>query len=181
MPIVNLKVIGNGPYIEAPEFCPYKESDNTPDGYTIHASSGHIAYFNRTTPSFPDRISPVICSVCKYCTFLPEIIEDTEIVDVHKFIVYLTEVNSKLNYSITRQLGYLIKEGRQPLVILISAEICQQMLQYCFPQNVQQQQKLLSYYSINQIKLLELYNLPVYVSIKLTKSPVMVIGEIEWK
>ncbi len=186
MPKVKLNLIGKGPYIEAPVFCPYKETDLPHIDlsslfFASSDSSFGVPLTLEENSLFVNKIHPGICSLCKYCTFVSQITEDITEEDTEMFVKYLTEFNSRISSSITRQMNFLLTTGRQPLSITLSANILQQMLQYRFPNDVPKQQKLLSQYSINESLLCRAFGLPVYINSKLTKSPVMVVGEIEWK
>ena len=105
----------------------------------------------------------------------------SEINDKLLFVKYLTEFNSKVNSVITGQMSYLSSKERISLCILIRPDLAEQMLGYAFPGDVIKQQQLLSYFAVQQALVCEVYKMPVYVSTKLSKSILQVVGEVEWK
>ena len=93
---------------------------------------------------------------------------------------YFTDINSQAMANITRQVNFLTRNRRVPLAILMRGDIITQMLQYVYYNDIQKQQNLLSVYANEQNCLCHILGLPVYLSIKLTRSQIIVVGEIEW-
>jgi len=154
--IIKLKTVGNGPYIEAPPFCPYKTDD------TVHSS---------------------ICQLCKICEFTTYEVEKEGISDTekHSFIDYLTSFNSKIAASIAGQHKFLTKNNRLPIAVLISSHLLDQALQYVCREDAGRLQPLLNYIIAAQTPICFILGCPVYLALKLTKSPILVIGETFWK
>jgi len=159
MPKIPLKVIANTNRIEAPNFCPYAE----------------IEIDKRI-------ISPIICSVCKMCTFIPPFDIPLELNEQEKNRCkeYLTSFNSKLSKIITRQISYLLSKERSPLVILITANVLQNMLEYAV-ENKKRKDDLFHHFVAEESSLYSIHGCPVYFSRKLTRSVIQVVGETEWK
>jgi hypothetical protein len=101
--------------------------------------------------------------------------------DQEKYIKYLTEFNSKINSVITKQISYLSKNSRIPIAIFIRPDLAEQMLQYSFPEDKEKREYQLSKFAVEQIPICQIYGMPAYINIKLSKSAAMVVGEIEWK
>ena len=189
MPNVKLEVIKQGPYIKAPDFCPYKEIiPNTiihPGGESAGNGMGVATLYVEHLEGTYNIIHPIICTACKYCTFLPNIegnfTEDLSIQDYETevFIKYLIEFNSKIANDILTQHKYLLSKYRTPIAMFISPSILSQILEYA---GVQEKRKL-SIQSIVFYKeqpLCTIMGCPVYVSRKLS-IPVQVVGEVKWK
>jgi hypothetical protein len=96
------------------------------------------------------------------------------------FSNYFIDVNSKFFSIIKTQINYLSTKGRMPLAILIRGDVAKQMLQYCYYDDFIKQQQFLSKFANSQDCICTVLDLPVYLSIKLTKSSIIVIGEILW-
>lgn len=163
MPKVPLKIIGNTNRIEAPSFCPYAE---------VNTSKGKV---ERT-------ISPIICSVCKICTFVPSIDMPLElnIEEKNRCKEYLTSFNGRLSNIINKQISYLLNKERSPLAILITANTLQNMLEYAI-ENKKRRDALFHYFIEEESSLCSIHGCPVYFSRKLTLSIIQVVGEVEWK
>jgi len=162
-PRVVLKVIGTGPFIEAPSHCPYSS-------------------MGVKTGEFPLVVNSVICPICKICEFIPEDFSEDFLSDLdkEKVINYLSEFNSKVASSISGQMLFLSKEHRMPLVILISPKLFEQLLQYVCEEK-EKKQKLFNYFLQTETPICYILGCPVYLSRKLTKSSVQVVGEISWR
>jgi len=176
MPDVKLEIIGQGPYIVAPDFCPYRE-------IVTEAHASDTTYVIEGSYS---KIHPSICAICTYCTFIPESTgfrrDDLPIQDFERgvFIKYLTEFNSKIANNILLQHKYLLSKRRTPIAIFISPPLLSQILEYC---GMQEPRKLaiqdIVFYK--EQPLCAIVGCPVYVSRKLSRVPVQVVGEITWK
>jgi hypothetical protein len=158
---VVLEVIGEGPFIKAPIFCPYKILD---EGI--------------------QRVNSSTCSLCKYCNFIPqitasggEILSVEEVVDI---LSYIEKKSVRIVKSIIAQIQYLHQRDRAPLAIFINIGVFEQALIYA---NISfsRKQNLINYYAGEHICLGVSFGLPVYIFGKLVNSPVMVVGEISWK
>ena len=158
---VKLEVIGTGPYIKAPEHCPYAAVDTS--------------YSDILTMS----VNSSICPLCKLCDFsLPK--ESLDI-KTEEFVNYLTLLNTSISISINNQNYFLRKNDRIPLVVLISPSILDSMLNVIYLNNPEMLYKVKAHFLSSESPLCYILGCPVYFSRKLTKSEVMVVGEVSWK
>jgi len=164
---IKLNVWKTGPYIEAPDFCPYKfwdsygeEASNRRQEFIVHSS---------------------LCTLCKLCDFTPALLKPEIDIKTEEFIKYLTLINTKISTAINNQNYFLRQKDRIPLAILISPEIFDSMLNLVYRDNLETLNQVKAYFINNEIPLCYLLGCPVYFSRKLTKSDVMVVGEVEWK
>lgn len=167
MPKVPLRVLNNTNRIVAPDFCPYAVRDidqRQALGVTLAS------------------ISPIICSVCKICTFIPSIDTPLEfsVQEKDKCKEYLTRFNTMLSSIINRQISYLMNKGRSPLAILITANVLENILGYSVD-NKERRDTLFHYFVAEESSLGDIYGCPIYFSRKLTLSVIQVVGETEWK
>jgi hypothetical protein len=157
---VKLEVVGTGPYIKAPSHCPYALLDK----------------------SFVSQILTVnssICPLCKLCDFtLPK--EEIEF-KTEEFVKYLNLINTNISVSINNQNYYLKKNERIPLIILINPSVFDSMLNLIYKDDKDTLYKVKSYFLTNESPICHILGCPVYLSRKLTKSEVMVVGEVSWK
>lgn len=142
--------------IVAPDFCPYKIIET--DGISV---------------------DPSLCPLCKSCEFIPETIVNEDIIDKQKFINYIMN-DYKLAANLSGQNQYLIKNGRIPLAILMSGEIFQKMILNIYF-DIDIRQKVYTYFMLHEDPICHMMGCPVYLSSKLTRSEMQVVGEIEWK
>lgn len=155
MPDINLIPYKTGPYIIAPDFCPYKVSEDV-DIFIVHSN---------------------FCPLCKKCNFTQFLLN----LKTQEFINYLTLINTEISSSLQRQLSYLRKQNRIPLSILISAEVFESMLKLVYEGDTTGYTNVKSYFLNNELPICYLAGCPTYFSRKLTKSKIMVIGEVIWK
>lgn len=159
MPRVKLQLMSDTEWlIKAPDFCPYQDRDLA-------------------------TISPVICQVCRICTFVPAGIPiDSGLTDLDraKFATYLVETNKQLAGSISGQIAHLRKNDRLPIGILISAETFLEMVK-TMGYDTLRKQAVIDHIMLVGDPLAHVAGCPVYYSSKLTKTPIQVIGEIDWK
>jgi len=150
----------NGPYILAPEHCPYKNYMNGTDT-TVH---------------------PSMCPLCKMCNFISGVTEISTInaTEVKAFQEYLSHSNKQVSSSLLAQIQFLRKNDRIPIAILVSDALLGSMLSECIEDPDRR--------SVIKSILLNKYHLicyvagsPTYYSRKLTKSNIQAVGEIEWK
>lgn len=175
---VKLEIWKKGSRIIAPDFCPYKvqekdvhrEYTSKGDGYSLISDDLEIFTVNSS-----------LCPLCKLCNFIPNTIDKETELRTDKFVEYLTLVNEEVATLINNQNFYLRKKDRIPLTILINPEIFDMMLKLVYKDNIEEYNKVHSYFINNEIPICFILGCPVYLSRKLTKSKVMVIGEIEWK
>jgi hypothetical protein len=178
---VKLEPINNGPYIKAPEFCPYKvEREN---GFSEIEKLVAKDMGVKLWEGIP-VVNSTLCPLCKQCSFVSEVNFDLY-VDVTQeerqaFITYLTYKNASVASNISRQSLYLGKENRVLLAILLSPETFDEMLVDTI-KDEGRRSKILSYYANVEIPLCYIAGCPVYLSRKLTKSDVQVVGEVQWK
>lgn len=168
MPKVLLEINTAGKVI-APDFCPYKELD-------IEFRITHV----------DDRflIRPGICCICKFCTFVPDI-ENLQsfspmVQEQEGFQEYLAHKNLKVSSSLSGQHQYLMKQDRLPIAIFISRLLYDEMVREVV-KDEQRRQSLLGYFLTEETPLCHVLGCPVYLSKKLTKSNIQVVGEVEWK
>jgi len=166
VPKVPLVVIAETNRIEAPSFCPYAEKEHFGTVMNIRMPS----------------ISPVICSVCKICTFVPSIDTPLElsVQEKDKCKEYLMRFNTKLSNVITKQISYLLNKSRSPLAILITANVLENILSYSV-NNKERRDTLLHHFIDEESSLGTIHGCPIYFSRKLTLSVIQVVGETEWK
>ncbi len=162
---VKLEVLGNGgSYIKAPDFCPYKEAIGFSDGQTIY------------------QVPAALCPLCRRCDFT---IEDTSLGitqnERDKCHAYFTHFNTKIANSISGQQLYLTKENRLPLIILVNINLLDQCLQYVCNNNKQRIEEIKNHLIFNETPICHVIGCPVVLSNKLTKSPIQVVGEVQWK
>ncbi len=156
----------DGEYIKAPDFCPYKaykvkgERESYEQGYVIHPST---------------------CALCKLCNFVSTSSKDFPEPLPSKFVEYLTLINEETSASILKQNSFLRKKDRIPLAILINPEVFNMMLKLVYKDDEDIYKQVYSYYLTNETPICFILGCPVYFSRKLTKSKVMVVGEVEWK
>lgn len=181
MPKVPLVVIANTNKIEAPDFCPYFTKDVVEWEDIIGNTQGSTLPIPK---KYINTISPIICSVCKICTFVPSIDTSLElelsVQEKDKCKEYLTNFNGKLSKIINRQISYLLNKERSPLAILITANTLQNMLEYVI-ENKKRRDALFHYFIEEESSLCSIHGCPVYFSRKLTLSIIQVVGEVEWK
>lgn len=156
---VKLRNFPNSELIMAPDFCPYKFSK---EGFSV--------------------VAPSLCPLCKRCEFVTDFAEDgITKEESQKITLYLKSFNSKIANSINGQFSYLSKEGRLPLMILISANVLEQCLQYACGVDKKRIEELKNFIFSNELPICHILHCPVVLSPKLTRTPIMVVGEIEWK
>ena len=163
---VKLEIWKKGPYIKAPQHCSYKFEDSYGEG------DGYEKSF---------VVNPSLCFLCKLCQFESNIQVDKLEIKVEKFITYLTFTNTEVSVSINNQNFYLKKQDRIPIAILINPEVFDMMLKLVYKDDEFVYSHVHTYILNNEIPICYILGCPVYLSRKLTKSKVMVVGEIEWK
>ncbi len=173
---VKLEVWKKGPFIIAPSHCPYKvqekdvhrEYTSKMDGYSLVVEDLDVFTVNSS-----------ICPLCKLCDFtLPK--EEIEF-KTEEFVKYLNLINTNISVSINNQNYYLKKNERIPLIILINPSVFDSMLNLIYKDDKDTLYKVKSYFLTNESPICHILGCPVYLSRKLTKSEVMVVGEVSWK
>lgn len=155
---VKLEVYRQGPYIKAPEHCPYK--------YTEFDAPG---------------VNSSLCPLCKLCDFTVDNVEELKLLST-ECANYLTLLNEDVYRSITKQSNYLVKQNRIAVAILISAELFDMMINIVYRNESKEQRKLVRAHFINNLSpICFILGSPVYLSLRLTKSQVQVVGEVEWQ
>ena len=165
---VELVVWNTGPYIKAPEFCPYKFTE-------INENERP-----NKDKMFVDIVHSNLCPICKICDFTTSTLEKPFELKTSEFVEYLTLVNEEVSTLINTQNSYLRKKDRIPLAILINPEIFDMMLRLTYT-TTEEYSQVRAYILNNEIPICFILGCPVYLSRKLTKTKVMVIGEFEWK
>ena len=98
----------------------------------------------------------------------------------HAFGEYLAHTNLKLAASLSGQNQYLSKNDRLPLLILIS-KLTYDGMADALIKDASRRQAILGYLLLQEVPVCYVMGCPVYLSPKLTRSKVQVVGEIEWK
>jgi ferredoxin len=162
---VKLQTYQQKPLIIAPDFCPYA-----------------VVEIDTEQEKEIKIVSPQLCILCKKCEFISDVVSEgassEELTRITKFFI---EFNTKIANSISGQQFFLSKENRIPLVILISPILLDQCLQYACNNNSERIEELKNYIISHEIPICFILGCPVYLSRKLTKTPIMVVGEIIWK
>jgi hypothetical protein len=160
---VELEVVKDN-IIKAPIHCPYKYK------------------FSKGEGEFYEEIFVVnssICTLCRLCNFKSKLSID---IKEKEFVKYLTYQNEEVYDSILRQSSYLRKNNRIPLIILISPVVFDCMINFVYRDYSQEDRNAIkSYFFTKEKPICYILGCPVYLSPKLTKSSIMVVGEIEWK
>jgi hypothetical protein len=184
MPTVKLQRYKDTDNIVAPDFCPYARRGLTGDPVMKYVEgSGERALPGLQVDMVTPLVHPSLCAICKFCTFVNDVVAPEELVsakDREAFADYLTHVNMKVGSSILAQRQYLTKTDRLLLVILLSAELLQEMLDVLVF-DLNRKHQLFSYFLNEEVPVCSVLGCPVYVSRKLTKSQVQVVGEVEWR
>jgi hypothetical protein len=155
-----LEVYKNGPYIKAPDYCPYKFYEN--ESLNIVHSS--------------------LCPLCNLCKFDPFIKKLDELdLKTSEFINYLTLLNTEVSTMINNQNYFLQSKGRLPLVILINPEVFDSMLKLSYRDDFDMYNSVHSYFLNTGSPICFILGCPVHFSRKLTQSKVMVVGEFKWE
>jgi hypothetical protein len=164
---VLLKITATGRVI-APDFCPYAE----------------VNLEEPRSKSVEFIVRPGICCVCKKCEFIPDIdiMESSSLTQKEKdaFQEYLAHTNLKTATSLSGQHQYLLKQDRIPIAIFISKVLCDSMIKEVI-KDENRGRTLLGYFLTEEIPICYVLGCPVYLSKKLTKSNIQVVGEVEWK
>jgi hypothetical protein len=181
MPKVKLEPINNGPYIKAPDFCPYKIMRE--NGFTVFENLIIKEQGMKPWDGIP-VVNSSLCPLCRQCEFVSDLdfeaLSDVSQEERQSFITYLTYTNSRVSSNISRQSVYLAKEDRVLLAIMLSPETFDEMLKSTVSDE-NRRKKITSYYVNVEIPLCYILGCPVYLSRKLTKSDVQVVGEVLWK
>ena len=160
MPKVQLEYVGlssRGVEIKAPDFCPYRSGTGT--------------------------VNPALCPLCKICTFVPETVPlDLEITQTEKDAIakFLTSENKVVSASLSGQNQYLQKQGRLPLVVLISYPLFESCMRAAATSN-ERFEALKSHFVMSEEPIAWIMGCPIYYNNKLTQSQVQLVGEIVWK
>ena len=180
MPKVLLE-INNAGKVYAPSFCPYKEPETVyvPGPYI---TDGILPGDNQPTGKF--LVRPGLCCICKICTFVPDIeglpLTSPTQEEKDAFQEYLAHNNFRISASLSGQHQYLLKQDRLPISIFISRELYDVMAIDVI-KDEQRRQFLLGYFLNEESVICHILGCPVYLSKKLTKSNIQVVGEVEWK
>jgi hypothetical protein len=173
MPKVELRVVrADRGLIEAPDFCPFAEI--LPNEEVRRTTS--LTDFG--SPSEWRVIHASICKLCGLCQFY--LTGDDNIIsegDLKKVVDVLTQ-SKELLTTVMNQVRFLQKNDRDPLAILISFETLKNTIYQAF-QDAHFDKKLAAFSNSNA-PICVLAGLPLYFSAKLVKSPVQVVGEVEW-
>lgn len=154
---IELEVKGNGPYIKAPDICPYAE-----DG----------------------EIHTAICAVCKFCKFTSKIKDSEQLtisIPSEQLQNYFTNTNKYLARSILGQDLYLKKLGRKPLLVLINHTVFRKALLEVLNQESAVVDIIFDKVLQYNLTICKILGCPVIVSKELTRTAIQLVGEISWK
>ena len=183
MPKVLLEINNSGK-VYAPSFCPYKEPEVKEE--FVNSS---IRLFDslpgvKLVPTERFLIRPELCCICKICTFVPDIeglpLTSPTQEEKEAFQEYLAHNNFRISASLSGQHQYLLKQDRLPISIFINRELYDVMAIDVI-KDEQRRQSLLGYFLNEESVVCHILGCPVYLSKKLTKSNIQVVGEVEWK
>lgn len=100
--------------------------------------------------------------------------------DKYTALVLQQVVNSDMFVSnLTAQKGYLEFKGRKPVAILLGENGIRNLLSSLHSDA--ELEKIIAMFEKENRCLFRIFNVPVYFSALLEKTPIMVIGEISWK
>jgi len=169
---IELKVVkADKGLIEAPEVCPFYKSIPNEEVY----QSTRLDFV--PSPSGYRVIHASICRLCKLCEFYTSGDETVLLAeDYHKLVDILT--SKEFLTTVMNQVRFLQKNDRIPLAILISFETLRNAAYQAFEGS--HFDKKLAALSNSNALICVVAGLPLYFSEKLTRSPVQVVGEVEW-
>lgn len=150
----------SGPYVNAPDFCPFQE-----DG-KIHSS---------------------VCQLCKYCDFTPEIDTDIKVTSIPKKVQesiahFMCFKDTSSMNLLTSQSNYLRKKDRIPIIIVTSVAFFNKVIDVLKLEHSSELLNSVQYLAIEKNQAIcKILGSPVYVSSKLTRADIQVVGEIEWQ
>ena len=151
-------------HIVAPAWCPYKEgSEHVEDEQVVHVG---------------------MCGLCRQCEFIPiTALPESSLSPNERslFVNYLTQVNIRAATTLSAQQAFLGKSDKLPIAILLSPTLFEELLHHVYADNPFRLQKVMSHFSNTEEPLCHLMGMPVYMSRKLTKSYLQVVGEVAWK
>lgn len=162
--------------IIAPTWCPYKESYSRED--LIEVEPGLLS--QQLLKEY--IVHPALCPLCRICDFVPESSVLTVPItrdERDRLASYLVSGNVALSQSILGQQSYLQRNDKLPLAILLSAEVLDNMLASVFDED--RRVRVRAHIIVTQEPICHAFSVPVYFSSKLTKSPVQVVGEVQWR
>ena len=160
MPKFKLEVYRTTSVIKAPTWCPYQ-----------YEEQGEHA------------VNSSICPLCRICTFVPLTVPlDVEITQVERDAIakFLTQDNKVVSASLSGQNQYLQKQGRLPLVVLISFPLFESAMRAAVPVD-ERFEALKGHFLLSEEPICFVMGCPVYYNPKLTQSQVQLVGEVAWK
>jgi hypothetical protein len=183
MPKVLLEINNSGK-VYAPSFCPYKEPEVREEYINTSIYPERNLPGVKLVPTERFLVRPGLCCICKTCTFVPDIeglpLSSPTQEEKDAFQEYLAHTNLKTSASLSGQQQYLLKQDRLPISIFISRDLYDDMTKEVILDE-QRRQSLLGYFLNEEIVICHVLGCPVYLSKKLTKSNIQVVGEVEWK
>ncbi len=161
-----LKVTNNRDRIKAPEHCPYRILSDYATGNVWD-------------------VSVTLCPICKLCNFMPDvdISNQTNSItqqDRDSISLYFTQKNKKVANAMLAQFQYLVKEEKTPLLMIIQWKLLQEALDNVI-QDFEKRKCVEQYFLLNDAIICYCMGCPVYVSKKLSKTLLQVVGEIQWR
>ena len=160
--------------IKAPDFCPYKR----PYGDSMECMPWGIIPIDQRY-----GIHASVCKLCKICDF-ESILDESENPNVFSKVQVNLVVNGLLKNeefldSVMRQIRFLQKTDRSPLMVLLSFSFVEKLIKDTLEEVYWTD--AITYFTQNTFEIHNIAGIPVYFSRKLVKTPIMVIGEIEWE
>jgi hypothetical protein len=157
---VPLRIVSDD-YIEAPNFCPFSDT-------CVRSSGKYLA------------VNPLVCGVCNTCEFIPDIFFTDEISKEETLsFQYFFSTQQKIASAISGQIQFLNKKDRIPLQIIISSVLLKKLVDTCI-KDEKRGEKVFRLIIDKEQPICYIAGCPVYVSRKMTKSDVQVVGEVEW-
>jgi hypothetical protein len=165
---IKLEITNSGKVI-APSFCPYAEKE--------------LVEGTKVTNNERLIVRPGLCCICKLCQFVPTdipIIKEIMQSEKDSIAIYLTQQNKKVASAMLAQFQYLVKEEKSPIAMIIVWNLLQEALKSVI-EDIDRMKQLEQYFLLNDVAICYCMGCPVYVSKKLSKTLLQVVGEIYWR
>jgi len=121
-----------------------------------------------------------LCSMCKLCDFQVQQVSSVDVLAVEEARTLVRQAvlaDQSLLESCMKQIKYLQRKERIPLIVLISFDALKKaVIATGAPEGLR---------ALNRVLVMEgpicvISGVPLYFSDKLTRSPIQVVGEVEW-
>jgi len=171
MPIVKLEIVDpHKGLVRAPVHCPFRcpvENEVYPS--TIPDDEGQIM-----------AVHASVCRVCRFCEFHFQTTPDGDVFsleDAKKLVQRAILADQLVLASILKQIRYLQTKDRSALVVLMSYGTLQESV---IKSGYENGELALNRVLSSDGPICMIYGVPLYFSQLLTRSPVQVVGEVEW-